>query len=44
MNATFSSRLLAAKFERSKKLSVDMAMDEKKGYDGSIVGVGRLFE
>ena len=43
MNETFSSRVFAVKFERSRKFSVDIGRDEKKGCDGSVDGVGRLF-
>jgi hypothetical protein len=44
MNDTFSSLVLAVKLERSKKLRVDIAMEEKNGCEGSVAGVGRLFE
>jgi hypothetical protein len=32
------------KLERSRKLSVDIAREEKKGCDGSVAGVGRCCE
>jgi hypothetical protein len=30
------------KFDRSRKFKVEMGKDEKKGWVGSVVGVGRL--
>ena len=42
MNEIFSSRVFAAKFERSRKLSVDMGSEEKNGCEGSEEGDGRL--
>jgi hypothetical protein len=40
MNEIFSSRVLAVKFDRSKKLRVDIGSDEKKGSAGRVEGVG----
>lgn len=40
----FSSRDFAAKFDRSRKLSVDIGSDEKNACDGSVDGDGRLWE
>lgn len=40
MNEIFSSRVLAVKLDRSKKLSVEMGSDEKKACVGSVAGVG----
>lgn len=41
INAIFSSRVLEANVDRSRKLSVDIAKEEKKGYVGKLVGPGR---
>ena len=41
MKDIFSSLVLAAKLVRSRKLSVDIGNEEKKGWDGSVDGVGR---
>ncbi len=43
MNEIFSSRVLAAKFDRSRKFSVETGRDEKKGCNGRSVGEGRSF-
>ena len=43
MNEIFSSRVFAVKFDRSRKFSVEMGRDEKKGCEGSVDGVGRSF-
>ena len=37
----FSSRDLVLKLDRSRKFSVDIGSDEKNGWEGSVVGVGR---
>jgi hypothetical protein len=42
MNEIFSSRVFAVKFERSRKLRVDIGSEEKNGWEGSVDGVGRL--
>lgn len=42
MNEIFSSRVFAAKFERSRKLSVEMGSEEKNGWEGRAEGDGRL--
>ena len=42
MNEIFSSRDFAAKFERSRKFSVDIGREEKNACDGSVVGEGRF--
>jgi len=42
MNDIFSSLDFAAKLDRSKKLSVEIGNDEKNGWDGRELGVGRL--
>ena len=42
MNEIFSSRVFAAKFERSRKLSVDIGNEEKNGCEGRAEGDGRL--
>jgi hypothetical protein len=44
MNEIFSSLDFVLKLERSKKLSVDIGREEKKGCDGSVTGVGRCCE
>ena len=44
MNDIFSSLDFAAKLDRSKKLSVEIGNDEKNGWDGRELGVGRLWE
>lgn len=44
MNDIFSSRVLDVKFDLSRKLRVEMGREEKNEWDGSVVGVGRLFE
>lgn len=44
MKEIFSSRDFAAKFDRSRKLSVDIGSDEKNACDGSVDGDGRLCE
>ena len=41
INAIFSSRDFVLKTVRSRKLSVDIGREEKKGWDGSVTGVGR---
>lgn len=41
MNEIFSSLVFAVKLERSRKLSVDIGREEKKGCEGSVDGVGR---
>ena len=38
----FSSLVFAVKLDLSKKLRVETGNDEKKGSEGSVVGVGRL--
>ena len=43
INEIFSSRVLEVKFERSRKFRVDIGKEEKKGWEGSVVGEGRLF-
>jgi hypothetical protein len=40
MNAIFSSRDLLAKFDLSKKFSVDIGSELKNEFDGSESGVG----
>lgn len=42
MNEIFSSLVFDVKFDRSKKLSVDIGKEEKKECEGSVVGVGLL--
>ena len=42
MNDIFSSRDFEAKFDRSRKLSVEIERDEKKGCEGKDDGPGRL--
>lgn len=42
MNEIFSSRVFAVKFERSRKLRVDIGSEEKNGWEGSVDGVGLL--
>lgn len=42
INEIFSSRVFAAKFERSRKLSVDTTNDEKNGCRGRSDGLGLL--
>ena len=42
MNEIFSSLDLDANVERSKKLSVEIDRDEKKGWADMVDGVGRL--
>lgn len=44
MKDIFSSRVFAVKFDRSKKLSVEIGSEEKKGWDGRVAGVGRLWD
>jgi hypothetical protein len=43
INDIFSSRVLEVKFERSRKFRVDIGKEEKNGWEGSVVGEGRLF-
>jgi hypothetical protein len=42
MKDIFSSLVFAVKLDLSKKLRVEMGNDEKKGWEGRVVGVGRL--
>lgn len=42
MNDIFSSRVLDAKVDRSRKLSVEIEREEKKAWDGRADGPGRL--
>ena len=42
MNEIFSSRDLAAKVDRSRKLSVEMGREEKNACEGRVVGEGRF--
>jgi hypothetical protein len=42
MNDIFSSLVFEVKFDRSRKLSVEMGKDEKNGWVGRVDGVGRL--
>lgn len=42
MKDIFSSLVFEVKFDRSKKLSVEIGKEEKNGWEGSVVGVGRL--
>lgn len=44
MNDIFSSLVLAVKLDLSKKLRVEIGREEKKGWEGRVVGVGRLLE
>ena len=37
----FSSLVLDVKFERSRKLRVEMGREEKNGWEGRVAGVGR---
>ena len=41
INEIFSSRVLAVKFERSKKFKVEMGKEEKKACVGRASGFGR---
>jgi len=43
INDIFSSRDLAAKFERSKKFRVEIGREEKKACVGRVVGLGLLW-
>jgi len=40
MNEIFSSRVLAVKFDLSRKVKVEIGNEEKKGSEGSVSGVG----
>ena len=40
MNEIFSSRVLEAKLDRSKKFKVEMDKEEKNGFVGRVCGVG----
>lgn len=42
MNEIFSSLVFDVKFDRSKKLSVDIGKEEKNECDGRVAGVGLL--
>lgn len=44
INDIFSSRVFAVKFDRSKKFSVEIGSEEKKGWDGRVDGVGLLWD
>ena len=38
----FSSLVLAVKFDRSRKFKVEIGREEKKEWEGSVSGVGRV--
>lgn len=40
MKETFSSRVLAVKFDRSRKFRVEIGSEEKNGWVGRVDGVG----
>jgi hypothetical protein len=42
MNDIFSSLVFEVKFDRSKKLRVEIGREEKNGWDGRVAGVGLL--
>jgi hypothetical protein len=42
MKEIFSSLVFDVKFDRSRKLSVDIGKEEKKEWDGKVVGDGLL--
>jgi hypothetical protein len=44
MNSIERERNVHLKLERSRKLSVEIGREEKKGCDGSVTGVGRCCE
>jgi hypothetical protein len=43
MNDTFSSLVFAAKFDLSKKFKVEIGREEKKEWEGRLVGVKRFW-
>ncbi len=42
MKDIFSSRVLAVKLERSRKFKVEIGREEKNGWDGRVLGLGRF--